>query len=153
RRALAHRAARLPRHLLGGALMDAEEREDRLQERLRELGTDDPRCGNPECDEHDPFALTGVYPDILCTECWAIAKGHSWTEDDHFYGQRNDPATHTIPGNDHRVRTERQTQEWPRETLRNPNASPLRWAAAAARGTGDYLQILQDRYVASVPEF
>lgn len=132
--------------------MDAQDWQDRLHEKLRELGTEDPQCGNPECDERNPFALTGAWPDILCYECRAVGQGRSWTEGDHYFGQHNDPAKDAIPGNDHRLRTERQ-YEWPRETLRNPKASPLRWAAAGARATGEYLGIVLERYVSGVPEF
>jgi hypothetical protein len=52
-----------------------KDREDRLEERLRQLGTDSPECSDPHCDERNPFALTGVDPDILCYECSAIARG------------------------------------------------------------------------------
>jgi hypothetical protein len=130
-----------------------KEREDRLEERLRQLGTDDPVCSSPDCNERNPFALSGVHPDILCHECRAIARGGGWTEEDHFAGRHNDHAKAAIPANDHRIRSERQAREWPRGTLRNPDQSPLLWSAAMQRGVRDYLELVLDRYSASVPEF
>lgn len=130
-----------------------KDREDRLQERLRQLGTDDPECSNPNCNERNPFALTGADPDIYCYECHAIADGRSFTEEDHFASRRNDPAKDQIPGNDHRIKNDRQLHEWPRETLRNPDQSPLLWSAAMARGACAYLEIVLERYSDGIPEF
>src|SRR4051794_18097125 len=93
---------------------------DRLEERFRELGTRTPRCGDEGCGETHPFLLTGTAPEISCYE-HALDR---WTEDQHWFSQHNDPLKSPIPANDHRYLSELQSR-WPRETLRNPDCSPL----------------------------
>jgi hypothetical protein len=126
--------------------------EVRLEARLRALGTRNPRCTKPGCDETNPLALTGVHPNILCYEHAAEDAGRSWTERDHFAGQHNDPTTTEIPGNDHRIRNELQSA-WPERTLRNPDESPLLKAAAMIRGWADALRVIIERVLAWVPPF
>ncbi len=126
---------------------------DRLEERLRSLGTRNPRCSHPGCAETDPFALTGVDPHILCAEHRADAEGRSWIEGHHVAGRANDPShVRGIPANDHSVMTLSYQVEWPRETLRNPDGSPLLRAAAAVRGWLDELRLVIERTVGWVPE-
>ena len=50
-----------------------DDRDERREQRLRQLGTRSPRCRG--CPETDPFALSGVHPDIVCYECLAIEHG------------------------------------------------------------------------------
>jgi hypothetical protein len=114
------------------------------------LGIRTPHC--TQCAEADPLALTGAEPDILCYECRALAAGRSPIEQNHPAGQHNDPNTTPIPGNDHRVFSAYQSS-WPRDTLRNPEGSPLLRAAAALRGWLDTLRLILERTVGWVPAF
>src|SRR5437870_428666 len=109
---------------MNGRDHDREHWEERLEERLRQLGTDSPYCHSGGCDEAFPFALTGVHPEIYCYEHDALRRSRPWREDHHPSGRRNDPRTVPVPGNDHRILSELQ-YSWPRETLRNPDGSPL----------------------------
>jgi hypothetical protein len=132
---------------------DWEAIEDRREERRRSLGQRLPHCSVPGCRETDPLALTGIHPEILCYEHDAVRNGRDWLEDHHLAGRANDPATVRIPGNDHRAISERQNVTWRRETLRNPEGSPLIKAAAEIRGWLDILWLILERTVASVPTF
>jgi hypothetical protein len=124
-----------------------------LEEKHRRLGTRSPRCLQPGCGETNPFNFTGVHPDLWCYEHAAIRSGRTWLEEHHVEGQSNDPFdTILIPGNDHRLLTGRQAL-WPRETLRNPDGSPLLTAAAALRGWLDVLWLVIVRTVGWIPVF
>jgi hypothetical protein len=122
----------------------------RLEDRLRTLGTRDPRCLEPGCLERDPYALTGTFPAIVCYEHQALAHGRPWLEEHHVAGRHNSPVKVPIPGNDHEVTKELQLR-WPQRTLRNPDGSPLLRAAAAVRGWSDVMRIVLDRVVEPVP--
>lgn len=122
----------------------------RYENRLTQLGTRAPRCS--ECGEADPFALTGFNPTIVCYECQCIARGRPWVEQQHPAGKANHDATVAIPGNDHRIIDDRK-HDWPRDTLRNPNGSPLLRAAACLRGWLDTLHDIIERTVAWIPLF
>lgn len=126
--------------------------EERTEARLRALNTRDPRCSHPGCRECNPLALTGTDPNILCREHAADRHESSWTEQHHPVGRRNDPQTVPLPANDHAVLSELQAL-WPRETLRNPDGSPLRKAAAALRGWLDILRLIVERTVGWIPPF
>jgi hypothetical protein len=132
---------------------DWEAMEGRREQRCRSLGHMSPRCSEPGCPEADPLALTGTHPEILCYEHDALRNGRPWLEAHHVAGKANDPTTTDLPGNDHRPISERQNELWPRETLRNPNGSPLLCAAAAIRGWLDVLWVILERTIAWVPGF
>jgi hypothetical protein len=123
---------------------------DRREQRLLALGTRSPRCSVEGCTETEPFALTGVAPNILCREHLADTQGHSWIEEHHPAGRHNDPSTVPVPANEHGVLSELQAL-WPRGTLRNPEASPLVRAAAWLRAWLDILRLIVDRTVDRIP--
>jgi len=131
-----------------------EDYEDRLadlrEDRYRALGARSPRCTVDGCLETDPFALTGGWPEIRCREHVAHRRGCRWTEDHHLSGRANAPETGPLPANDHAVMSALQSL-WPRETLRNPEGSPLLRAAAAVRGWLDILRVVIERAVRWVP--
>jgi hypothetical protein len=56
-------------------------------------------------------------------------------------------------GNDHRAADAYKHIDWPIETLRNPDGSPLLRAAACVRGWLDLLRVVIDRTVGWVPAF
>jgi hypothetical protein len=140
---------------VSGSVNDNQERREiRREERLRALGTRDPRCSYPGCLEGDPFALIGTHPRILCYEHLADAIGRSWVEGHHAQGKHNDPDDVVdTPANDHGVLSNGLQPLWPRETLRNPDGSPLLHAAAAIRGWLDILRLIIERTVGWVPPF
>jgi hypothetical protein len=128
---------------------ERDEWAERLEQKLAQLGTRTPRCTAEGCDEICPFMLSGVHPEIYCSEHDAIRNGRPWLEAHHPPGQHNDPRTVLLPANYHSVLSELQYR-WPRETLRNPDGSPLLRAAALTRGLLDvfYLVMLM---VSEVP--
>ena len=130
-----------------------EELDEVIEARLRALGTRTPRCRVPGCPEEDPLALTGVHPDEMCQEHLADARGKGWLDSHHAAGRSNDPATVAIPANDHARISHGYQALWPRETLRNPDGSPLLRAAAAIRGWLDVLRLMLDHTIAWIPGF
>jgi hypothetical protein len=128
------------------------DQEIRRLDSYERLGSDDPHCSNPDCNESDPLTLTGTDPDILCYECRARLQGRSPVERHHPDGQQNSPDTVPIPGNDHRILSDYQ-KDWPVDTLRNPNESPLLRASAALRGFLNVLQHLIYRILGWIPDF
>ena len=125
-------------------------RDVRRENHLRNLGTRDPKCAN--CGENDPVTLTGREPNIICYECQAKASKRSPIERHHPSGRNNDPFTIPILGNEHRILSDFQ-KDWPLETLRNPNGSPLRKTAAMIRGFLDVLRLLIERIFGWIPDF
>lgn len=133
--------------------VDADLGADRLEAKLATLGTRTPKCKVEGCIETNPFALIGAYPELYCAMHAADFAGKRWFEDHHWQGQRNDPDDKgPTPINDHKVLSSYQ-DEWPPDTLRNPDASPLLRAAAATRGWLDTLRLILDRTVGWVPRF
>lgn len=131
---------------------DPSDDEVRRENRYELLGTRNPKC--KFCSETDPDALTGKYPNIVCYEHLLISEGKQPIEKHHPSGEHNDPDfTVPIPGNDHRILSNRQNYDWPDETLRNPNGSILRKAAAAIRGFLDMLRLIIDRAVGWIPDY
>ena len=63
-------------------------------------------------------------------------------DDHHPFGSANDPTTIRVPVNDHRAELNVAQQDWPKETLRNPDGSPLLRAAACIRGFVDTILYL-----------
>lgn len=132
--------------------IDPDSDADRLEARLRLLGTRTPSCRIAGCTEDDPFALNGVYPDLLCAEHAAEHVNRSPVEASHTAGRANAPTdTVDLPANDHAVLTHAHQAGWPSETLRNADGSPLLKAAAATRGWLDVLRLIIERTVGWVP--
>lgn len=123
---------------------DPERRREAAYERL---GTRTPRCRS--CNEADPFVLTGTHPDIVCYQCQAVRDGKKPTEDHHLGGRHNYPFTVPIPANDHRRLNDMQN-DWPAQTLKNPEGSPLVSIAGLLRGWIDFL-VLMVRKLTKVP--
>src|SRR6266571_6268111 len=129
-----------------------DDRRKRLEARYRALGSREPVCSVPGCDERDPFALTGRHPAILCQEHRAIARGARPVQDQHPQGQHNGPDTIAIGANDHAV-WDAEKRDWPEETLCNPDDSPLRKGAACVRAVLDWFRVIIERTLGWVPAF
>ncbi len=104
------------------------------------------------CSERDPNALIPRADRVVCYECLAMEGGRTPTEPHHLGGSQNSPFAVTVPGNDHRVLSDYQ-QDWPQETLRNPDGSPLLKAAALIRGWLDILRLIIERAIGWIPPF
>jgi hypothetical protein len=68
-----------------------DDRDERREQRLRQLGARSPRCR--DCREADPFALSGVHPDVVCYECLAIEQDRSPIEATTSAGEPTPPMT------------------------------------------------------------
>jgi hypothetical protein len=126
------------------------QQELRREQQLRRLNTRNPDCD--VCGESEPAALIKIEGRIICYECKAKALGKSTAEWHHYAGKNNDSFSVPVHGNDHRVLSDYQ-RDWPTETLRNPNASPLLKAAASLRGWLDILRLLIERILGWIPPF
>src|SRR5262245_22530516 len=82
----------------------------------------DARCAR--CGEQDSRALIPGPAPTLCTECHAARNGRSPIEWHHPAGRNNLEVTIAMPGNDHHILSDYQ-HDWPLDTLRNPDRSPL----------------------------
>jgi hypothetical protein len=97
------------------------------------------RCA---CGEERPQALiTGSRP-VICIECNRTRKGQKTMDKHHPAGKSNSPVTVSIPANDHRARLSEDQCDWPKQTLENPDGSPLRTAAGCIRGCIDTVTYL-----------
>lgn len=107
------------------------------------------RCA---CGESRSRALIRGSDPVICARCDRQAKGRATLDVHHVAGEANSPVTIPIPVNDHRARLSVDQYEWPKETLENPNRSPLRAAAARVRGFDDVLYYLIEKLLLETPE-
>lgn len=104
------------------------------------LGAACAHCGEREilCLHHVRHESQTI---VLCANCRAAYRGKGPSEAHHVMGQHNSEFTVSITPNDHAVLSDYQ-YDWPKETLRNPNGSPLRIIAALLRGWLDLLSLV-----------
>jgi hypothetical protein len=88
------------------------------------------------CQETRPRAFAGR-KSKRCTKCERKWRGQKITDEHHVAGKANDPITIPLPVNDHLARLNVDQMDWPKETLENPNRSPLLASAARKRGYAD----------------
>ena len=86
------------------------------------------------CGERRPEALIRGSEPTTCAACQRAKAGQTGTEGHHPFGRANSSITIPVPVNDHRARLSVDQMDWPKSTLRNPQASPLLAAAACVRG-------------------
>ncbi len=134
---------------------DAIARESKKRDRFGQYAACD-GCGEP-----DPRAFhqnrqerkdANDIDAVRCAECRLLAHGKVPIERHHPAGRANDPVTVPIPANDHAVLSDLQLA-WPRDTLRNPDGSPLLKAAASLRGWLDVLRLILEHTVGWIPAF
>jgi len=89
------------------------------------------------CGESRPEALIARSDPVICAACDRKKKGKTPSDKHHPAGDANSPVTVPIPVNDHRAELSPAQYDWPHQTLRNPNGSPLLAAAASIRGYSD----------------
>jgi len=97
------------------------------------------------CGEARSRALSKKYQ--ICAECLRKKKGHKEMDKHHPASEANDSCTVEIPVNDHRAFLSVAQHEWPKETLENPDKSPLRRAAACIRGFIDMLYYMLEKFL------
>jgi len=93
------------------------------------------------CGETNPTALVAS---DCCYACSPRANGKHGVEKHHLAGRANSSFAVPLTANDHRIVTDLQV-DWPHETLRNPDGSPLLLAAALLRGFLDVLRLIVER--------
>lgn len=89
------------------------------------------------CGESRPEALVSGSNPAICAVCDRKQRGKTTLDRHHVAGKSNSPVTIPIPVNDHRARFSVDQHDWPRQTLENPNGSPLLAIAASLRGYSD----------------
>lgn len=104
------------------------------------------------CGESRPEALVSGSNLIICAACDRKKRGTTTLDRHHVAGKSNSPATIPIPVNDHRARLSTDQRDWSRQTLENPNGSPLLAAAASLRGYSDTSAYLVETFVLNNPE-
>jgi hypothetical protein len=115
---------------------------------VRRVGLD-AQCA---CGESRPEALLSGRNPAICAACDRTQRGKTTLDRHHVAGKSNSPVTIPIPANDHRARLSADQHDWPRQTLENPNGSPLLVAAASVRGFADTLFYLIEEFLLWIPE-
>jgi hypothetical protein len=123
----------------------AAAREGRAQRRVGEGAM----CA---CGEARPEALIAGRKEAICFNCDAQRRGKSAREAHHVAGRANSPVTLDVSINDHRAELSIAQYDWPKQTLRNPEASPLLAAAGGIRGFIDTLLFLIGKLLAPIPD-
>ena len=100
------------------------------------------RCA---CGEDRPEALIAGSNPTICAACKRAAKGRTTKDDHHSFGRANNPATISVPVNDHRAVLSVAQAEWPKSTLGNTEGSPLLAGAACVRGFVDTILYLIEK--------
>jgi hypothetical protein len=84
---------------------------------------------------------------MICAACKRKKVGKTTQDNHHPAGKANSPITVPVPVNDHRSELSVAQQDWPPETLKNPDGSPLLAAAGRIRGFVDYLIYLSKKFL------
>lgn len=113
----------------------------------RRLGKNDTcaTCGGKE-------ALIAKSKPRICAACQRKVQGKSDIDQHHVAGQNNHPGTVPVPVNDHRAVLSVKQLQWPAETLRNPDQSPLRAIAGCVRGFIDFVEYCIETFLDWIAE-
>jgi hypothetical protein len=114
----------------------------------RQIGPDR-KCA---CGEMRPGSLIRGSDPVTCAECQRKSQGKKPRDQHHVAGRNNHPGTIAIPTNDHRAELSAKQFDWPPNTLRNPEGSPLLIAAACIRGSVDVIVFLVERFLSWIGE-
>lgn len=104
------------------------------------------------CGEKQPEVLDKRTNPLLCGGCRRKKKQHSVMDKHHNFGRANSPIMTLIPTNHHRGQLTVAQQNWPPETLRNPDGCPLRRAAALIRGFIDTVTYYMQMFLLRIAE-
>jgi len=101
---------------------------------VRRVGVNAKCC---KCDEKRPKALIRKSEPKMCHECKRKEEGKTHMDNHHPTGKANNPTTIPVPVNDHCAELNPAQDDWPKETLENPDGSPLLAFAGCVRGYAD----------------
>lgn len=87
-----------------------------------------------ECGEARPEALIEGSNPIVCARCQRKKDGMTTDDEHHPAGAANNSMTIPVPVNDHRAELSVAQADWPKQTLENPDDSPLVVIAGCIRG-------------------
>jgi hypothetical protein len=121
-----------------------------LRKAIAERWTGDRKCA---CGEDRPEALIRKSDPAECHKCQRKRTGKTTFDNHHPAGEANNPTTTPIPVNDHCADLNVAQRAWPKQTLDNPEGSPLLARAACIRGYMDTNDYLIDKLVQPDPEF
>lgn len=105
------------------------------------------------CGEARPEALIAGSMPTICAACQRKTRGQLLLDGHHPAGRANNPATISIPVNDHRAILSPARFDWPKETWENPRGSPLLAGAASIRGYYDTTDYLNERLLLWIAPF
>jgi hypothetical protein len=100
-----------------------------------------------KCGESRPEALIPDRDPVVCMDCDRRNHGISDRDDHHIAGAANDRTTISVPVNDHAAELTAPQRDWPKQTLQNPDRSPLLSAAGHIRGFVDTLVYLINKFL------
>jgi hypothetical protein len=107
------------------------------------------RCSR--CGEARPEALIPTSEPRICAACGRKSQGKIEIDFHHVAGRNNHRATVPVPVNDHRALLNVDQFDWPAETLRNPDRSPLLAIAASIRGFINFVEYCVDTFLRWIP--
>lgn len=113
----------------------------RLQRALRHAAKENRLGAGASCDsckEADLRCLQRSLGQTLCAECRPLQEGKPRYELHHPAGRHNDSFVIPMHANEHAVMSDYQ-EDWPDETLRNPDGDLLHRHAAILRADHDFL--------------
>ena len=91
------------------------------------------------CSETDLRALDKIDDITLCRNCRLAKTGKSVIEQHHLSGRNNDDFLVALPANEHAILSDYQ-EDWPEETMKNPNKDSLLHIAAWLRANSDFCE-------------
>ena len=109
---------------------------------------EDAQCA---CGENRPEALIPNSKPSICAECQRRNAKRSLMDNHHVAAKANSTVTIPIPVNEHRAVLSTAQYDWPKDTLENPDGSPLLKGAACIRGTADTVIFLITFLLAWIP--
>ena len=98
------------------------------------------------CGRTDPLDLLPETKPRVCADCGPVGGPKPSRQEHHPFGDANDPVTFSFRPSSHRFFTDRQ-EDWPTETLTNPDGCPTLRRAAALRSFGDTIAFLEERVI------
>jgi hypothetical protein len=99
------------------------------------------------CGENSPRAFVKGSEPPICIKCDRKLRGHEERDDHHCFGAINSDFTMSVPVNDHRAELTAAQYAWPKQTLENPDRSPLLAAAAQIRGFADTMMYMIREFI------
>ena len=109
-------------------------------------------AGCTGCPEKRSETLNRKTRPIKCTECQRRKEGKTTMDQHHIAGAANSPITTSIPANDHQAVLTVAQNDWPEQTLANPDGCPLLRGAACIRGFVDTVVYYMQEFLLWIAE-